>query len=236
MRPIFSGAVLTGATFIEKSGNVGIGTINPGAKLEVIGQIKITGGSPADGKILTSDENGLASWKAVSDLIPGGGNLPPGTNSQTLRHDGAKWVASGFLLNDGKGVGIGTVPDPAYSLTVNGKVKINDLLDAASITLGGESRKTWPNFITYTCEEGDWGKNAGATGYCFNNKGTYRNLSPPPGATCGDNDGCSDLMSLWNNPSNCPAGYEIHETYCTGDCGPDNEGITVCKRSSGVNR
>jgi hypothetical protein len=42
--------------------NVGIGTMSPGAKLEVAGQIKITGGSPGAGKVLTSDGSGLASW------------------------------------------------------------------------------------------------------------------------------------------------------------------------------
>jgi len=49
-------------------GNVGIGTASPGAKLEVAGQVKITGGSPGAGKILTSDASGLASWQT-----PGGG-------------------------------------------------------------------------------------------------------------------------------------------------------------------
>jgi len=42
---------------------VGIGTATPGAKLEVNGQVKITGGSPGDGKVLTSDADGLATWK-----------------------------------------------------------------------------------------------------------------------------------------------------------------------------
>jgi hypothetical protein len=44
------------------NGNVGIGTINPGALLEVAGQVKITGGTPGTGKVLTSDNAGLASW------------------------------------------------------------------------------------------------------------------------------------------------------------------------------
>ncbi len=47
---------------ITSSGNVGIGVTDPGAKLEVAGQIKITGGSPAAGKVLFSDANGLAAW------------------------------------------------------------------------------------------------------------------------------------------------------------------------------
>jgi hypothetical protein len=42
--------------------NVGIGTPFPTAKLEVNGQIKITGGGPATGRVLISDANGLASW------------------------------------------------------------------------------------------------------------------------------------------------------------------------------
>ena len=46
------------------SQNVGIGTTSPGAKLEVVGQVKITGGSPGFGKSLISDSNGLATWQA----------------------------------------------------------------------------------------------------------------------------------------------------------------------------
>ncbi|MBN2613465.1 MAG: DUF1566 domain-containing protein [Bacteroidales bacterium] len=50
-------------------GNVGIGTNEPGATLEVAGQVKITGGTPAAGEVLTTDENGLATWEP-----PSGGN------------------------------------------------------------------------------------------------------------------------------------------------------------------
>jgi hypothetical protein len=52
-------------------GNVGIGTSTPAAKLEVAGQVKITGGSPADGKVLTSDSVGLATWTN----LPAGGDI-----------------------------------------------------------------------------------------------------------------------------------------------------------------
>ncbi len=42
--------------------NVGIGTPSPSAKLEINGQIKITGGGPGAGKVLISDATGLATW------------------------------------------------------------------------------------------------------------------------------------------------------------------------------
>lgn len=49
---------------IRGNGYVGIGTNNPSANLEVAGQLKISGGAPGEGKVLTSDAAGLASWQA----------------------------------------------------------------------------------------------------------------------------------------------------------------------------
>ena len=60
-------ALTTG--LIVQYGNVGIGTTNPGAKLEVAGQLKVTGGTPGAGKVLVSDSAGLASWKTPSSNI-----------------------------------------------------------------------------------------------------------------------------------------------------------------------
>ena len=62
----FSDAIFNGYNElmrVESSGNVGIGVEDPDAKLEVNGQIKITGGTPGDGKVLTSDADGLATWE-----------------------------------------------------------------------------------------------------------------------------------------------------------------------------
>lgn len=51
------------AVRVTASGNVGIGSVAPTARLEVEGQVRITGGSPGGGKVLTSDATGLASWQ-----------------------------------------------------------------------------------------------------------------------------------------------------------------------------
>ena len=79
--PIRFGTDATERLRIDAGGNVGIGTTSPGAKLEVAGQVKITGGAPGSGKVLTSDATGLASWV----LPTGGGSV--GT-LQTVTNNG----------------------------------------------------------------------------------------------------------------------------------------------------
>ncbi len=53
---------------IYQLGNIGIGTTTPTATLDIAGDIKISGGSPGAGKVLTSDVNGLATWQGVTVL------------------------------------------------------------------------------------------------------------------------------------------------------------------------
>ena len=55
---------------IKHNGNVGIGTQNPGRKLEVVGGVKIVDGTQGAGKVLTSDVAGNASWQVP---VSGGG-------------------------------------------------------------------------------------------------------------------------------------------------------------------
>ncbi|ETR70407.1 MAG: hypothetical protein OMM_03264 [Candidatus Magnetoglobus multicellularis str. Araruama] len=51
------------------SGNMGIGTTNPTAKLEIAGSVKIVDGNQGAGKVLVSDADGKASWQTLSTDI-----------------------------------------------------------------------------------------------------------------------------------------------------------------------
>ena len=83
---------------VLSGGNVGIGTTSPAAKLEVAGQVKITGGAPGVRKILTSDAVGLATWEA--------GNPPGGI----MAYGGAS-APSGWFICDGSAVSRTTYAD-----------------------------------------------------------------------------------------------------------------------------
>lgn len=71
---------------VDINGNVGIGTVSPQAKLDVMGNVIIAGGSPVVDKVLTSDNQGIGSWKdfdrskgiAVWSITATGLNIPAG--------------------------------------------------------------------------------------------------------------------------------------------------------------
>jgi hypothetical protein len=96
-----TGAYGSPAIWIKPSGAIGIGTSTPTAQLEIAGQIKMTGGSPGAGKVLTSDATGLASW--ASPVVPA-----------------SLWTANGNHIynNNSRYVGVGT-NTPGHSLHVH---------------------------------------------------------------------------------------------------------------------
>ena len=149
----------TSRMVIKEDGNVGIGTTTPGAKLEVAGQVKITGGEPGSGKVLTSDSAGLASWTTpasapVSSVFGRTGAVvaAPGdySVSQVL---GAAPLANpiftGNVFMPGTGtwnsngnVGIGTINPGSYKLNVIGKINASD-----SLCINGACKTAWdPTF------------------------------------------------------------------------------------------
>ncbi len=116
---------------ILNGGNVGIGTVSPGAKLEIAGQVKITGGSPGAGKVLTSDAGGLGTWTDVTTITGvvngtgSNGHVSYWTGTATQAYDNTGnfyWDAANDML------GIGTTT-PGRKLELYGTspgIKIND--------------------------------------------------------------------------------------------------------------
>ncbi len=93
-------------------GSFGIDNISPLEKLDVNGAIRL--GTTANSNAGTirwtgADFEGYdgSTWQSLTS--GGGSGLPAGSAGQTLRHDGADWVASGNLYNDGTNIGIGTI-------------------------------------------------------------------------------------------------------------------------------
>jgi hypothetical protein len=57
------------SVILGNNANVGIGTSAPTAKLHVVGDLIIADGTQGNGKVLTSDANGKASWQAAAGGI-----------------------------------------------------------------------------------------------------------------------------------------------------------------------
>ena len=102
-------------------GNVGIGTTTPGTKLEIAGQVKITGGTPGAGKVLTSDAAGLATWQTPTSGSLGGS----GTTNYLSKFTAATTLGNSLIFDDGTNIGIGTVT-PGAKLDVRGGVYVNN--------------------------------------------------------------------------------------------------------------
>jgi hypothetical protein len=91
---------------------LGIGVSSPTAQLEVNGQVKITGGTPGAGQVLTCDANGLATWEPA----PGAGTVGgSGLASRIAYWTGTSTVSNAISLawdNVNGRMGIGaTTPD-----------------------------------------------------------------------------------------------------------------------------
>ncbi len=112
---------------VNINGNLGVGTATPGARLEVTGQVKITGGTPGAGKVLTSDAGGLATWQPI-----------PNDSDWTVSGNDVYSSVSG-------NVGIGTsTPSASLHVAGNNGVLFEGTLNAGAVTAGGSGgRMLW---------------------------------------------------------------------------------------------
>jgi len=99
----------------HESGEIGIGTTNPAAKLDVNGSIRMNDGNQGTGKVLVSDAMGIASWETptiyasdingLSDGIAfsstvylgdGAGISTTGNNNTGVGHQAGRAITTGF--------------------------------------------------------------------------------------------------------------------------------------------
>ena len=164
----------------SSSGNVGIGTTTPGAKLDVNGSLAVRGAvsftdatlyAGSGSRLLMVDPEGNVS--ATSTLA--GGSMPGGNTGQILRYGTSDWEATSTIyIKDDGNVGIGTT-SPGYKLSVagggsfdspvvvgtpnDGSEAVNvDYLNSAISGLGGDNTVTFAgvSVSTFTGNQGGY--------------------------------------------------------------------------------
>jgi len=126
-------------TMTLKNSLVGIGTIAPVTKLDIIGSLQNTlavthsalGGVSSAAIVMTDNSGNL--FATTTAALLSGVSLPSGTSGQTLRYDGTSWLANSALFNNGTNVGIGTT-NPGKSLQVVGAGMFGDSSDVTNAT------------------------------------------------------------------------------------------------------
>lgn len=152
-----------GITVDGSNNHVGIGSLTPVTELEVSGQIRITGGNPALGKVLTCDASGIGSWEissASGTLTSQSGVI--GGVGVTVDQVGGNFVVNAAASSSQSGIigvsGI-TVQQIGGSFVIDGALShntntINFLVDASpeDITTGIKGYTQIP----YNCEVIEW--------------------------------------------------------------------------------
>jgi len=111
---------------INANGNVGIATSFPTQALDIDGQVRIRGGSPGVGKVLTSSADGTGSWTdpaslAITETDP---QVSSATTNTVPKWNGTT-LTDGSIFDNGN-VGIGT-STPSYKLTVSEDASFNSV-------------------------------------------------------------------------------------------------------------
>ncbi len=158
--------------FDDVTGYMGLGTDTPDAKLDVAGQVKISGGAPGTGKVLTSDATGLATWETTTN----------GANAINDLIDGKTDITSVFL-----GSGAGTADDEN---NYNTAVGINALKKNTS----GKYNVAIGNQALYNNTSGSYNMTIGRNAL-YNNTSGYSNVASGYEALYKNNTGYQNVAT-----------------------------------------
>jgi hypothetical protein len=191
---------------IDKSGNVGIGTTYPSAKLEVSGTTRITDLAGTGDRMVVADADGDLSTQAIPS---GGSSMPNGSNNGDMMYwDGSAWqtIAVGtngavLQLISGVPTWVSSPDITGPTITLNGDVNMNVVLngtftdpgattDEGTLTTSGTVDVTTAGTYTITYSSTDaTGNTATATRTVavyqsqFNYTGSAQTFTVPAGVT-----------------------------------------------------
>jgi hypothetical protein len=150
---------------IDVAGRVGIGLTNPTATLHVLGTMRIEDGTQANGKVLTSDANGNASWQTASSGgwgLTGNAGTTPGTDFIGTS-DNKDLV---FKTSNVENMRIAATGGISYGSATSSTV-FPKLSGVATMTSGGYTEYTQINFNPGSSQFGG----VSAAGYFINQSG-----------------------------------------------------------------
>jgi trimeric autotransporter adhesin len=203
---------------IDHSGNVGIGVSSPAAKLDIAGSVKIVDGTQGNGKVLTSNASGVASWQTLgaSSVSAWGLTGNAGTSASTNymgTSDNNDVVfksnnTEAFRIKTSQRVGIGTT-SPNQKLDVNGHINISTDSTYRIGNLGVLSSKgTWNTFVGPYAGINNTGQQNAFTGYWAGNANTTGSYNTFNGFTAG--------YTNTSGSNNTYLGYRAGKTDSTG--------------------
>ena len=151
------GTGIDGTGTTKSSGNIGIGTSSPSAKLQINGSLMIKDGTQSNNYVLTSDGAGLATWTDLTSLPSNGDNLGDHTATTTLD-------MNGFSITDVGSIGINDLsPDAMLDIEISSASQQGLILKAASSQTANLTE--WQNgsgtVFAHITKNGDFSNSAG---------------------------------------------------------------------------
>jgi len=119
---------LTNSRFFDNGLNIGLDTLVPMAKLDIVGNIRIADGTQGSGKVLVSDNTGIAQWQHLPADLPVGAvmafnsttcpawwAIADGVNGPDLRGEFIRGLDSGRGVDGGRILGDWQAPTLVYA-------------------------------------------------------------------------------------------------------------------------